>query len=156
MSARNRDVATAVGTLVLGVAVYLATLSFPAATAEYFTSGPALAPRIIAVVLGSLSLWLLAAALLRPAAPAAGSAARHEWRETWIIGLLLVAYALSLKWIGFAAATPVFTLVVSRRLGAGRRAAAAMALGLTAAAYIAFRVLLAVPLPSGWLFGGFR
>jgi hypothetical protein len=75
-------------------------------------------------------------------------------RRAAVLTVLLVAYGLALKPLGFPLAIALFVLAAIRVFGYRRWAAAvAVAVGLTAASYVAFVAWLKVPLPMGVVAG---
>lgn len=66
-----------------------------------------------------------------------------------IVGL--VVYLLAMPWVGFPAATLVFSIALMLRLGAGKAMAATASAGLVLAIYLLFVLLFKVQLPPGIL-----
>lgn len=75
-------------------------------------------------------------------------------KELEVLGVFVggaALYLLLLPYVGFIIATPVFLLAAFLYLKSSKITAAILAVGLTAFIYIAFKILLGVPLPAGLL-----
>ncbi|MDX1654247.1 MAG: tripartite tricarboxylate transporter TctB family protein [Candidatus Competibacteraceae bacterium] len=133
--------------LVLAIGYGLATGSF---TSGFFSDslGPAAFPRLLAILLGIASLYLI----LRPDPDADWPRGRALIHQLFTVGVL-VAYAFLLELLGFLPTTFIALMVIALQLGRPLGAAALMgalgALGL----FILFDLLLGLNLPLGSLFG---
>lgn len=111
--------------------------------------GPSVFPRLLAVPIGLLGLYL---------------AVRPDPDPDWPIGrrllsqaatlVALVAYALLLMPLGFILATAALAGVLAALLGARPARAAATGVATSLGCYVLFDWLLGIPLPAGVLLGG--
>jgi putative tricarboxylic transport membrane protein len=147
------DTVVGVGFAGAGAAIFAATLTYP--PAEAGQPGPALFPRIIAVLMGVFGVGL-ALYGLREAPPAA----RPPWRHlltsrgfvnaAFVIGVV-VLYVAAAERLGFLLTAAPLLFVLMWRLGVAVGRAALVAAGFTAFVYVLFFKLLRVPLPTGLL-----
>jgi putative tricarboxylic transport membrane protein len=109
--------------------------------------GPAFFPRILTVAGIALGILLL----ITPAPSAEGERETGAGHLTALAPvLLLLAYALTLEPLGFPIATAAFLAATFRYLGhPSWRGALAIAVGITATAFVLFHVVLEVRLPLG-------
>lgn len=111
--------------------------------------GPDLFPKLLAAVLAVLALPLVVQGLRYRGESRARGAAGEWGRAALVIGLML-AYVWALPRIGFLLATPAYLGVTIRLAGAERwLAILGAALAITAAVFLSFATLFAVPLPRG-------
>lgn len=109
--------------------------------------GPAVFPQLLAVPLGLLSLYLI----VKPDA-------EPNWVGGWALArqvaavVTLVVYALALEPVGFLLATLVAVALLARLLGANWRQGAGVGAGLAGVLFVAFDIVLGLPLPVGRLF----
>ena len=132
--------------LFLGFAALLAgsALSLPLGSASEM--GPGYFPLILAIILGCLGLVLVVASLRRD-----GDAAKIEWRGVSLITLSILAFAASIRWLGFLPAASLCVVVATladRRFPA--RKAVILTIVLVAACWAIFVKGLGMPVP---LFG---
>jgi hypothetical protein len=161
---RRRDLLSAGGLAVLAVAYLVANRAYPLDTLA--TPGPGVFPLAAGLLLLALAAGQAAVALRArsaPAAPALPSAApalpsaavparQGPAVRAWALMAALAGYAAAAGTVGFLTASFVLVVVASRLLGAaGWLRPAALALGVTLAAYALFVVWLGVPLPAGLL-----
>ncbi|TQM15068.1 tripartite tricarboxylate transporter TctB family protein [Pseudonocardia kunmingensis] len=162
----DKDIVSGACVTVLGAAALAASAGFP--TAPSAAADPALLPRAVSAGLVVTGVCMVALGLRgRRAAPALGSAhvpedmqeelaARAELppapRLALAVFAVLAGYATAAFQLGYLSTTVVFLVALPVLLGWGtdrRRTAvlAVFAVGLTAAMYIGFFLLLGVPLP---------
>lgn len=72
-------------------------------------------------------------------------------KEMLILAAGTAMYFSLLKLVGFVILTPLFLFAAFLYLGATKRMAGILAVCLTAFVYVSFKILLAVPLPAGFL-----
>ncbi|MDR7304412.1 tripartite tricarboxylate transporter TctB family protein [Haloactinomyces albus] len=148
MRQRTGDMVIAGLLLVLAVTMYVITLGFPA-PGQSADPGTAAFPRLIAILLAVLSVILL----VRPARVSL-LPPKHELARVAGVLVLAVAYAWLFKPLGFILATVLF--MVGALLLAGVRRPLRLtlgAVGVAAAMYFLFSVLLEVYLPEGIIEG---
>ena len=143
----RRDLVSAAGLAVLAVAYLVANRAYPLDSLA--TPGPGIFPLAAGILmLGAAACQAVAVTRARPAA-APGQVAGGETRRLLALMAVLVGYPLAAGLIGFLTASFGVVLAASRLLGArGWARPAALALGVTAAAYVIFVAWLGVPLPS--------
>jgi hypothetical protein len=153
---RRRDLLSTGGLAVLAVAYLVANRAYPLDTLA--TPGPGVFPLAAGLLLLGLAAGQAAVALRArsaPAAPALPSAAPARQRpavQAWALMAALAGYAAAAGTVGFLTASFALVVVASRLLGAaGWLRPAALALGVTLAAYALFVAWLGVPLPAGLL-----
>jgi len=138
-----------------GAAIFLATLGFP--RLDGGSPGPALFPRVLAVLMIGFGACLAFQAALRrhtnppdaapvPAGPHAGGVINALLVFAAIIVFMLVSQVL-----GFLLTTAAILLGLMWWLGTPLPRAAAAAVGLTLFVYVIFGKVLRVPLPLGLL-----
>ncbi|MHB0869579.1 MAG: tripartite tricarboxylate transporter TctB family protein [Chloroflexota bacterium] len=147
----RRDQALGVISLAIAAAVWLGTADYPVQADISRGLGPAFFPRLLAALIALLGLVIIIRALR-----ASRSSAGPLLPNAMPVALLGVmgAYGVLLVPVGFAIATPLFLLAGATLLGVRLRKGVIFSLGLTAATYLVFKVMLAVPLPVGELLGG--
>lgn len=111
---------------------------------QYDPLGPESWPRILAVVMA-----ICLAALLWSPDVERFDTDRPSWVRLAIIVALLIAYAIVFQPLGFILSTTLFTLVVSRLLGAPWVGAAAFGVGTGVGGYLLCAGLLDLNLPAG-------
>ena len=145
----RRDLVSAGGLAALALVYLAASRSYPLDTLA--APGPGVFP--LAVGLSMLALaacQALAATGAFPTARPGPSPDRPARGRVRALAAVLVGYALAAGTLGFLTASFVLVLAASRLLGApGWGRPAALAAGVTAAAYAIFVLWLAVPLPRG-------
>ena len=131
---------TAAALLLLALLAAVGTLGYPGGSQG--VPGPALVPRLVALVLGLAAAWVLA----RPGAadsppPVAGRGVAIGWT---LAGL--VAYAALWNVVPFVVRTVVFLVLFLRLLDIAWRPAAVTAVALAGAVFVLFEHLLAIRL----------
>ena len=130
----------------LAVAAFAALQSRSLQLGTLHRPGPGFFPFWGAVMLGVLSLILIARALRRPApTPAAGA---RSWTPLVVAGALLV-YVLLLEPLGFVTVTFLFLLLLFRLTGMRFTVSALSAITGAAACYALFQLWLKTQLPRG-------
>jgi hypothetical protein len=105
----------------------------------------------MAALLALLALLLVARAA-RGTEDAGEPAAPGEWGRAALVVGLMVAYTWALPRLGFLLATPLFLGMTMWMSGARRWPTLLLAaIGVTAAIFLSFATLFAVPLPRGLL-----
>jgi hypothetical protein len=147
---RRRDLLSAGGLAVLAVAYLVASRAYPLDSLA--TPGPGVFPLAAGLLLLGLATGQAAVAARARAEAATPPADGSTAFRAWALMALLVGYAAAAGTVGFLAASFALVLVASRLLGAtGWLRPAALALGVTIAAYVLFVAWLGVPLPAGLL-----
>lgn len=131
---------TTAALMAVAIAAGLGTIGYPAGSQG--VPGPALLPRLVAVVLLLAGVWLL----VRPVSVAlpplpAGRARAIAWTLAGLIG-----YAALWNVVPFVVRTAVALLLFLRVLDVAWRPAAITAIALAAAVFVVFERLLAVRL----------
>ena len=134
------------GTLLLALAIWYGFTAGQYAAGFSDPLGPAVFPQLLSVPLGLLSLYLI----LRPDAEPNWVGGRALARQTAAV-VTLVAYALALEPVGFIVATLLAVALLARLLGASWRQGAGVGAGLASALFVAFDIVLGLPLPAGRL-----
>ncbi len=111
---------------------------------QYDPLGPESWPRILAVVMA-----VCLAALLWSPDIERFDTDRPSWVRLAIVVALLIAYAMLFQPLGFVISTTLFTLIVSRLLGAPWIGATAFGLGMGVGGYLLCVGLLDLNLPAG-------
>ncbi len=111
---------------------------------QYDPLGPESWPRI----LGAVMLVCLVLVLVRPDIDHF-DVDRPSWMRLAAVLALLVAYAALFEPLGFIISTALFSLAVSRLLGAGWLPAAAFGVGMGVGGYLICVGLLGLNLPAG-------
>lgn len=121
--------------------------------APEFIGGPALIPRVIALLLMACAAVLIWHALSGRSDVLEESLSRTKMVRVSGALLLCLGYAAALERIGFLASTMIFLFAFSIILGMRSwTRMAAYAVGLPIATYLLFQIFLKVPLPAaGWL-----
>lgn len=124
--------------------------------AGYVAVSPSVMPAVVGIGLVALGALLLLRATVRPdlelARHIAAEASQTHWLTTGLTLVALVAYVLSLGFLGYTVATAWFIPTVARVLGSrrpGRDVVVGVVLGLVV--YIGFTQFLGVRLPAGLL-----
>ncbi len=148
--------------LLFGLAFLACNTGYPMDT--WGNPGPGVFPLIAGGALVLLAAWQLAGdvrLILRkePAErghderPAYEGRMTGGWRSPVLMMLLLVAYLLSVTWIGFFVSNFLFIVAASRLVGSrdwGRPVI--LSLGVDVFCYLLFEVWLKLSFPRGWLF----
>lgn len=114
--------------------------------------GLAFVPLLLAGLLAFLA-GLLAVHGLRGPSPPAPPEDMPGWGQATAVVGLMVLYILAMTRIGFLLATPPYLVMTMWQAGARRPGFIALtAVGMTAAIWVVFTTLFAVPLPRGPLF----
>ncbi|MGE5618362.1 MAG: tripartite tricarboxylate transporter TctB family protein [Sphingomonadaceae bacterium] len=147
----RRDLALGAISLAIAAAVWLETADYPVQADISRGLGPAFFPRLLGALIAVFGIVIILSALR-----ASRDAASPLLPNAMPVALLGVmgAYSVLLVPVGFAIATPLFLLAGATMLGLRLQKGILFALGLTAATYLVFKVMLAVPLPMGELLGG--
>jgi putative tricarboxylic transport membrane protein len=114
--------------------------------------GDPLGPRTFPTVLGVVLLVCGAILLCRPQRRKAAVIERKLFVPVMLLAGLLVAYALSLAWLGYPLATFLFMIIAARMMGERSLAwSLPIAGGFSVGIYLVFTRLLMIPLPPGLL-----
>ena len=114
--------------------------------------GDPLGPRTFPTVLGVVLLVCGAILLCRPQRRKAAVIERKLFVPVMLLAGLLVAYALSLAWLGYPLATFLFMIIAARMMGERSLAwSLPIAVGFSVGIYLVFMRLLMIPLPPGLL-----
>ncbi len=148
------DTVVGAGFVGAGAAIFAATLGFP--RLEDGSPGPALFPRVLAILMIGFGACLVFPALRRPANPPDATPVPAGLHPGGVFNALLVFAAI----IVFMLASPVFGFLLTTAaillglmwwLGTPLPRAVAAAVGLTLFVYVIFGKVLRVPLPLGLL-----
>ncbi len=149
------DTVVGAGFVGAGAAIFAATLGFP--RLEGGSPGPALFPRVLAVLMiGFGACLVVPAALRRPTSPPDATPVPARPHAGGVFNALLVFAAI----IVFMLASPIFGFLLTTAaillglmwwLGTPLPRAAAAAVGLDLFVYVIFGKILRVPLPLGFL-----
>lgn len=108
------------------------------------TMGPAMLPRIVAVAIGCCGLIFVVLGFTQKGEPLAP----WELRGPLIVGTGMVAFALTIRPLGFAVAAPLAMLIIGRGTTEVRpKELAVFAAAMTAFCLLLFRYLLDQPIP---------
>ena len=114
--------------------------------------GDPLGPRTFPTVLGVVLLVCGGILLCRPQRREAAVMERKLFVPVMLLAGLLVAYALSLAWLGYPQATFLFMIIAARMMGERSLAwSLPIAGGFSVGIYLVFTRLLMIPLPPGLL-----
>ena len=149
----GRERWSAIGLALLAIGYLLAGRRYPLDTLT--TPGPGILPLGLGLALLALAVWLfIGAGSARPARSVGGlfetgaAPTRPIQWSALIMAGALVLYAALLPRLGFLASSWALVVVSSRLMGLeGWWRPAALALGVTGAAYLLFARWLGVPLP---------
>lgn len=146
---RHTDKIGAALLVALAVGIFAVTADFPTGPHE---TGPAYYPRVIAVLIAFFALVLLGRSVYRDGVRAHRIERDVTIRVVATLGLV-VAYVLSLPWLGFVPGTIAFLVVAMRYSGVRSSVRIGLAaVGLTLLLYYTFVILLRIPLPRSYLF----
>lgn len=109
--------------------------------------GPNVFPLLIALLLGSCSVLLMAQPRDRASWPAAG-----VWARTLATIFAMVVYGFALETLGFVLASFLLVFVLVRLMAGGTFAALGTGLGASVLLYALFDRVLGLPLPPGSVF----
>lgn len=167
MTLTRRDI---VSGLIFGAgaaALYLYAAQIPARAGQPAAVSAGFYPKLLAAILGILSLIQIVSAIVAEArgqSQRARTAAPRWWkdRSAFLLSgatfLLLILYPLFLNSLGFLIAAFVFLVILTFLLSAGQRSGrqlvllVALTLGLTVLTYLVFREFLQIPFPYGVIF----
>ena len=140
------------GASLLAVSLFALWATGPLDSGRLGAPGPGLLPRVLAVLLGAVGVWLLVLSLVRPGE----SLGRWPLRGPVLISLSVVAFAVTIRTPGLAVAGPASILVAGADSPETRwRELAVFAVAVTAVCIGLFRSLLHLPIPilviPGWV-----
>lgn len=146
-------------TLALSVAMGGLSLQLPQLAAD--PGGPGLFPLAAAGITGIACVLLIGQRILFATRPASSfnfrgtvqsliARARQNSRQLGTI-VLVLAYPLGIDWIGFVAATLLFSFLVLVTSGKRFVIAITASVLITAGIYVAYAKVLGAVLPEGWL-----
>jgi putative tricarboxylic transport membrane protein len=140
------------GASLLAVALFALWAASPLDTGRMSSPGPGLFPRVLAVLLAGVGVWLLVLSFFRPGE----SLGRWPLRGPLLISLSVVAFALTIRMPGLAVAGPAAMLVAGAASPETRwRELAVFSVAVTAVCIGLFRALLHLPIPifviPGWV-----
>jgi Tripartite tricarboxylate transporter TctB family len=140
------------GASLLVIPLFALWAAAPLDAGRLSTPGPGLLPRVLAVMLGGVGVWLVVLALVRP------GEALGKWplRGPVLIALSVVAFALTIRTPGLAVAGPAAMLVAGAASPETRwRELALFSAAVTLVCIGLFRSLLHLPIPilviPGWV-----
>lgn len=132
-----------------GAAVYGYTYTFPA---RHLDAGVAAFPRLLTAIMVVLAVMLLFLS------KRSRSSREFHWDRValvriGVVSLLIVAYIILIRYVGFLISTLLFLAVLLWYFRERRPVAlVVLSLGITASIYVVFGVLAGVPFPVGLLF----
>jgi putative tricarboxylic transport membrane protein len=140
------------GASLLAVSLFALWASSPLDTGRLGAPGPGLFPRVLAVLLAGVGVWLLVLSFFRPGE----SLGRWPLRGPLLIALSVVAFALTIRTPGLAVAGPAAMLVAGAASPETRWSELALfSVAVTAVCIGLFRTLLHLPIPilviPGWV-----
>jgi len=140
------------GVSLVAVSLFALWAAGPLDSGRLGAPGPGLLPRVLAVLLGVVGVWLLVLSVLRPGE----SLGRWPLRGPVLISLSVVAFAVTIRTPGLAVAGPAAILVAGAASPETRwRELAVFAAAVTAVCIVLFRSLLHLPIPilviPGWV-----
>ncbi|AOT72123.1 tripartite tricarboxylate transporter TctB family protein [Geosporobacter ferrireducens] len=138
--------------IILGIYVTMLSNKFPNPGGDQVT-GPDFFPKVLSGILIALSILLFVSTVLNKEDRQVGLLEKSAIKA-YITMAALILYLVAINIVGFAIATPVFLFGLIRFYGMENYVKiAASSVLATAIIYGVFKVLLAVPLPMGILFG---
>lgn len=149
------DTVVGAGFVGAGLAIFAATLGFP--RLEDGSPGPALFPRVLAVLMIGFGACLVVPAVRReptnPPDPAPVPAGLHRGGvvNALLVFAAIIVFMLASPLFGFLLTTAAILLGLMWWLGTPLPRAAAAAVGLDLFVYVIFVKILRVPLPLGFL-----
>lgn len=158
MTRKHMDIASAISLLAFAGLLFIGAAMMPTRKGADMVLNTGFYPQVLAIILAVLSVMLLFEASRKPDCnEKAGSF--WESRKALILFLLtvglLAAFPLLMQLLGFAVTVLLFITALVWLLSAkeGRRAVVILpiALGITVVVYVVFKVVLAIPFPSGIL-----
>lgn len=140
------------GASLVAVSLFALWAASPLDAGRLSTPGPGLLPRVLAVMLGGVGVWLVVLSLVRPGE----SLGRWPLRGPLFIALSVVAFAVTIRTPGLAVAGPAAILVSGAASRETRwRELAVFAVAVTLGCIAVFRTLLHLPIPifviPGWV-----
>jgi putative tricarboxylic transport membrane protein len=167
-SSRRSDIVVALIVILLSVAVFLYTYTFPE---THRSVGVASFPRLLTAIMAALAGMLLHQTWRRrPAAEstadgaAAGGGSIDSAEPIWdravltrvgIVSLMIAGYVALVQTLGFVLTSVIFLSTTIRYFGERRPVRLLLvAITVTAAVYLLFGVLAGVPFPPGRIFRG--
>ena len=140
------------GASLLAVSLFTLWATSPLDTGRMGAPGPGLFPRVLALMLVGVGVWLVVLSLFRPGE----SLGRWRLRGPLLISLSVVAFALTIRTPGLAVAGPASMLVAGAASPETRwRELAVFAAAVTLGCIGLFRSLLHLPIPilviPGWV-----
>ena len=149
-SGARRDLLSAAGLGLVAVVYLAAGRSYPLDTLA--APGPGVFPLAAGALALLLAVGQIAGAVVRRQDAGAEPPQSTSRRDLASMVVLLVAYAAAVGTVGFLMSSLVLVALASRLLGArGWRRPVALAVGVTAVAWVIFVAWLGVPLPAGLL-----
>ena len=142
--------------VVLVTTLFIMTIGLP--SAPYGTMGPALFPRVLLIALFPLGAALFGKGLIhdlrsRPEPLRPFAEWFHDYRNVLAVYVLFFLFALALPWAGYMVSGFAFLLLAQLALGPKGWGKVpqflAVTIGVLAALYFIFRVILLVLLPEG-------
>lgn len=140
------------GCSLIAISLFALWASAPLDAGRMSAPGPGLLPRVLAVMLGGVGMWLLILSLVRPGE----SLGRWPLRGPALIALSVVAFGLTIRAPGLVVAGPASMLVAGAASPETRwRELLVFSAAVTAVCVGLFRALLHLPIPilviPGWV-----
>lgn len=144
-----KDYISGISGLLISLYVYLGAKGF-ADTSEGLAGNPAMYPQILAILLAILSLIILLQAL-KEKKKVVFSLNKNILIRVGIFFIALVIYTSLFKYVGFIIPTMIFTIFMIIYLGGTRKQSIGFGIPFAIIVYLAFSMLLKVPLPKGFI-----
>ncbi len=158
MTRKHMDIASAISLLAFAGLLYIGSGMMPTRKGSALVLNTGFYPQMLAIILAFLSVLLLFEASRKPDC---NEKAGNFWESRRALGLflmtvvMLVAFPILMKWLGFAVTVLLFITVLVWLLSSKESKRPLMILpvsfGITLVAYVVFKVILAIPFPSGIL-----
>lgn len=146
MTSKLENIISCLFIYIVSIFFFFSSSNFPRDSAAF--------PKVIALILTVLNTILLVQAFVKRE-----KVKQKKERErilpirTIFTAILTIAYILLVNIVGFILLTPIYIFIISSELGYRNKAISIIvALATTFTIYLVFKVVLGVPVPSGFLF----
>lgn len=146
MTSKLENIISCLFIYIVSIFFFFSSSNFPRDSAAF--------PKVIALILTVLNTILLVQAFVKKE-----KVKQKKERErilpirTIFTAILTIAYILLVNIVGFILLTPIYIFIISSELGYRNKAISIIvALATTFTIYLVFKVVLGVPVPSGFLF----
>ena len=146
MTSKLENIISCLFIYIVSIFFFFSSSNFPRDSAAF--------PKVIALILTVLNTILFVQAFVKRE-----KVKQKKERErilpirTIFTAILTIAYILLVNIVGFILLTPIYIFIISSELGYRNKAISIIvALATTFTIYLVFKVVLGVPVPSGFLF----